>query len=183
MSPAGGGVAGGGAPGGGASGQRPEARRGGGSRRRRSRELAMQGLYQWLLAGADRGAIQAHLEASPGFERADRPHFEALLHGAIGAAAELDQTLLPFLDRALDQLSPVEHATLMIGSFELLRHREIPYRVVINEAVELAKSYGGTDGYKYVNGVLDRVAAVVRADETGTAAPAEGGPGGWASSS
>ncbi|MCL4185115.1 MAG: transcription antitermination factor NusB [Burkholderiaceae bacterium] len=135
------------------------------SARRRARELALQGLYQWLLAREDAGAIQAHLAETPGFEKADFPHFEALLHGAIGAAGELDALIAPNLDRKVGELSPVEHGVLMLAAFELLRMPEIPYRVVINEAVELAKTFGGTDGYKYVNGVLDRVAIRARPHE------------------
>ncbi|MDO4637932.1 MAG: transcription antitermination factor NusB [Lautropia sp.] len=135
------------------------------SARRRSREFAMQGIYQWLLSGEDVGAIQAHIEASPGFELADRSHFETLLKGAIGKSAELDNALLPSLDRPLNQLSPVERAILMLATFELMNLQEIPYRVVINEAVELAKNFGGTDGYKYVNGVLDRIAPAIRTTE------------------
>ena len=136
------------------------------SARRRSRELAMQGLYQWLLSREDVGAIEAHLaSSSPSFEKADREHFEHLLHGAIREIDALHAQLSPHLDRRVDELSPVEHATLLIGTFELLRHLEIPYRVVINEAVELAKGFGGTDGYKYINGVLDKVASRLRATE------------------
>lgn len=136
--------------------------------RRRSRELAMQGLYQWLLSGEDAGAIEAHVAAStPGYEKADHDYFKALLHGTLEAAAELDEAIAPHLDRKTTELSPVEHAVLLLGTFELLRMPEVPYRVVINEAVELAKSFGGTDGYKYVNGVLDRVASRLRPVETG----------------
>ncbi|MBC6960825.1 MAG: transcription antitermination factor NusB [Lautropia sp.] len=113
----------------------------------------------------DSGAIQAHLADTPGFEKADAGHFEALLHGAIRAADELDELIAPNLDRKVAELSPVEHGVLMLAAFELSRMPEIPYRVVINEAVELAKTYGGTDGYKYVNGVLDRVAARLRPHE------------------
>jgi len=150
-------------------GARPGAKPGVRSARRRSRELAMQGLYQWLLSGENSGVIQAHIETSPGFDRADRTHFGILLHGAIRDAAELDRLIVPCLDREVNHLSPVERATLMIGCYELLRHQEIPYRVVINEAVELAKSFGGTDGYKYVNGVLDKLASAIRPDEAGAA--------------
>ena len=125
----------------------------------------MQGLYQWLLSGEAGGAIQAHIENSPGFDRADRSHFETLLHGVIRDAEEINRLILPYLDREMDHLSPVERATLMIGCYELLRHQEIPYRVVINEGVELAKSFGGTDGYKYVNGVLDKLAGAIRPGE------------------
>ncbi len=140
------------------------------SARRRSREFAMQGVYQWLLSAESLGVVQAHIERSPGFDRSDRPHFEMLLAGSIREANELDALILPYLDRPMAQLSPVEHATLMVGCYELLRHPEIPYRVVINEAVEIAKGYGGTDGFKYVNGVLDRVAATVRSSEATSAA-------------
>ncbi len=135
------------------------------SARRRGRELALQGLYQWLMSREDSGAIQAHLTETPGFGKADSGHFETLLHGAIGAAGELDALIAPNLDRKVGELSPVEHGVLMLAAFELSRMPEIPYRVVINEAVELAKTFGGTDGYKYVNGVLDRVAARLRPHE------------------
>ena len=135
------------------------------SARRRARELALQGLYQWLMSREDSGAIQAHLTETPGFGKADSGHFETLLHGAIGAAGELDALIAPNLDRKVGELSPVEHGVLMLAAFELSRMPEIPYRVVINEAVELAKTFGGTDGYKYVNGVLDRVAARLRPHE------------------
>ena len=135
------------------------------SARRRARELALQGVYQWLLSREDAGAIQAHLAETPGFEKADHAHFEALLHGAIAAADEIDTLIAPNLDRKVGELSPVEHGVLMLAAFELLRMPEIPYRVVINEAVELAKTYGGTDGYKFVNGVLDRVAGRARPHE------------------
>lgn len=136
------------------------------SARRRSRELAMQGLYQWLLSREDAGAIEAHLVAtSPNFDKADRGHFEELLHGSIRDIDALHAQIEPHLDRRVAELSPVEHATLLVGTFELTRHLEIPYRVVINEAVELAKTFGGTDGYKYINGVLDKVATRARPTE------------------
>ena len=135
------------------------------SARRRARELALQGLYQWLMSREESGAIQAHLADTPGFEKADTVHFEALLRGAIAAADELDGLIAPNLDRKVGELSPVEHGVLMLAAFELSRMPEIPWRVVINEAIELAKTYGATDGYKYVNGVLDRVAARLRPHE------------------
>lgn len=136
------------------------------SARRRSRELALQGLYEWLLNGSEPGAIEAHLQFdNPGFAKADREHFQALLHGVINAAALLHESITPHLDRPVAELSPVEHAVLLLAAYEFLHHPEIPYRVVINEAVELAKTFGGTDGYKYVNGVLDRVALKVRVAE------------------
>lgn len=135
------------------------------SARRRAREFALQGVYQWLLSGDDAGVIHAHIAESPGFNRADRTHFDMLLHGTIREAQALRAGLVPFLDRPPQELSPVEHAALLIGSYELAHHLDVPYRVVINEAVELTKSFGGTDGFKYVNGVLDKVAARVRATE------------------
>jgi len=136
------------------------------SARRRSREFALQGLYQWLLAGADAADIEATLRELDGFDKCDRAHFDALLHGGIDTAAALDEVLARHVDRKTTLLSPVEHAVLMIGVYELKHCIEIPYRVAINEAVELAKSFGGTDGHKYVNGVLDKCAAELRPVET-----------------
>jgi len=133
------------------------------SSRRRSREAALQGLYEWLVGGADAGVIDAHVrEHHEGFARADAAHFDALLHGCIAEAAEIDAVLARHVDRKTSQLSPVEHGVLMIGTYELRHCTEIPYKVAINEAVELAKSFGGTDGHKYVNGVLDKAAADLR---------------------
>lgn len=139
------------------------------SARRRAREFALQGLYQWLLsrdaANENAGAIEAHIRETQGFDKADAEHFALLLHGAITCAPELRARIIPHLDRRIEELSPVEHGVLLIGTYELAHLFEIPYRVVINESVELAKSFGGTDGYRYVNGVLDKVAAGVRAAE------------------
>jgi transcription antitermination protein NusB len=136
--------------------------------RHRAREFALQGLYQWLLNQDDAGAIDAHIRQAHGFEKADAAHFDALLHGSIRQAPNLRAGLIPLIDRPFDQLSPVEHAVLLIGAYELSNHVEIPYRVVINEAVELAKSFGGIDGHKYVNGVLDKFAAKAREAEVGS---------------
>ncbi len=135
--------------------------------RHRAREFALQGLYQWLLNNEDPGAIEAHIREAHGFDKADAAHFDALLHGAINDVASLRSGLAPLIDRPIDQLSPVEHAALLIGAFELQNHIEIPYKVIINEAVELTKSFGGVDGHKYVNGVLDKFAAKVRDAEIG----------------
>src|SRR5690606_21648011 len=134
--------------------------------RHRAREFALQGLYQWLLINEDAGAIDAHIRQAHGFDKADKAHFDTLLHGSIKEAAALRSELAPLVDRSIEQLSPVEHAALLIGAFELKNHLEIPYRVVINEAVELTKSFGGIDGHKYVNGVLDKLAARLRSVET-----------------
>jgi transcription antitermination protein NusB len=135
------------------------------SARRRSRELAMQGLYQWLVSGADSSHIEVHISEMDGFGKCDRAHFDALLHTGIEQAAALDSVLARHVDRKTTQLSPVEHAVLMVGVFELMNCVEVPYRVVINEAVELAKTFGGTDGHRYVNGVLDQCAAELRPQE------------------
>ena len=140
-------------------GRRPQASMSG---RRRAREHAVQGLYQWLLSGADAGEIDAHIREQDEFEQCDRAHFDALLHGCIAEAAALDAALARHVDRKTSDLSPVEHAVLMVGTYELIHCIAIPYRVVINEAVELAKSFGGTDGHKYVNGVLDKTASDLR---------------------
>ena len=135
------------------------------SARRRSREFALQGLYQWLLAGGESKAVEADIREQDGFDKCDRAHFDALLHGGIEQAAALDEVLTRHVDRKTTLLSPVEHAVLMIGTYELMHCLDIPYRVAINEAVELAKSFGGTDGHKYVNGVLDKCVAELRPAE------------------
>ena len=132
------------------------------SARRRSREAALQGLYQWLVTGDDVATIDAHMRELDEFDKVDRAHFDALLNGCILEASDLDAVLSRHVDRKTTELSPIEHGVLMIGAYELKHCMDIPYRVVINEAVELAKSFGGTDGHKYVNGVLDRSAIDLR---------------------
>lgn len=135
------------------------------SARRRSREVALQGLYEWLLSGADVSVVEAHMREQEGFDKCDPAHFTALLHGCIAEAADIDSVLARHVDRQTSHLSPVEHGVLMIGTYELKHCIDIPYKVAINEAVELAKSFGGTDGHKYVNGVLDKAAIDLRAVE------------------
>jgi transcription antitermination protein NusB len=132
------------------------------SARRQSRQVALQGLYQGLLGGDDAGVIDAHLREQPGYDKCDQKHLDLLLHGCIREASALDALLATHVDRPTKDLSPVEHGVLLVGAFELRECIDIPYRVVINEAVELAKSFGGTDGHKYVNGVLDRLAGELR---------------------
>jgi len=136
--------------------------------RRRAREFALQGLYQWLLAGTAPPTIRAQLTEAGGFAKCDAKFFDGLWHGVTGEFDTLVSAFAPYLDRSPAELSPIEKGVLAIGAWELLRQPDIPYRVAINEAVELAKSYGGTDGYKYVNGVLDRLAAATRGAEIGT---------------
>lgn len=132
------------------------------SARRRSREAALQGLYEWLISGSDPGVIDAHMREQEGFDKCDSAHFDALLHGCIGEATDIDAVLTRHVDRKTNELSPIEHGVLMIGTYELKHCIDIPYKVAINEAVELAKSFGGTDGHKYVNGVLDKAAVDLR---------------------
>ena len=142
--------------------------------RRRARELVLQGLYQRRLSHNDAAAVRMQLAESPGYERADADYFDELWRGlAEGADAQVER-LAPVLHRPPSELSPVERAILAIGAWELEHRQDIPYRVVINEAVELAKAYGGTDGHKFVNGVLDRHAASVRAAEIGARARERG---------
>ena len=133
--------------------------------RHRAREFALQGLYQWLLNNEDAATVVNNIRAAHGFDKADGDHFSVLLYGAIKESVSLRETIAPLIDRNIAELSPIEHGVLLLGAFELKNVVEIPYRVVINEAVELAKSFGGIDGHKYVNGVLDKVAAQFRADE------------------
>lgn len=139
------------------------------SARRRSREVALQGMYEWLVSGAEAGVIDAHMREQDGFDKCDAAHFDALLHGCIDQAVTIDAVLARHVDRKTSQLSPIEHGVLMIGVYELTHCIEIPYKVAINEAVELAKSFGGTDGHKYVNGVLDKTAADLRPVEVAAA--------------
>lgn len=130
--------------------------------RHRAREFAMQGLYQWLLSHEDISVIQAYICEARNFCKADIKHFNILLNGTIRAIEELNNDLSLFIDRSISDLSPVEHAVLLISAFELKNHQEIPYKVIINEAIELTKTFGGIDSYKYINGVLNGFAISIR---------------------
>ncbi|HUW27366.1 MAG TPA: transcription antitermination factor NusB [Sulfuriferula sp.] len=136
--------------------------------RRKAREFAVQGAYQWLLNHQPTADIVKQLRDDPDYRKIDEKMFLALLNGVVDEAPALDLRLVAYLDRKPTELSPVEHAILLLGAQELLHNLEVPYRVVINEAVELAKIFGGTDGHKYVNGVMDKLAAEVRAVEVNT---------------
>ena len=135
------------------------------SGRRRAREFVVQGLYQWQVGGQDEAAIEAQTETVAGFERADAELFKLLLGETIAEAGALQAELTPFITRPWAEVSPIERGILLLATCELKNHLETPYRVVINEAIELTKAFGGTDGHKYVNGVLDKVAAILRPDE------------------
>jgi transcription antitermination protein NusB len=135
------------------------------SPRRVSREFALQGVYQWLFTGASAAQVLGNLEEMEGFGDADAEFLVSELKGTIGDAAALRERLEPLADRKWDEVSPVERAILLIGAWELVHSPEIPYRVTINEAIELGKTFGATDGHKWVNGVLDKLAAAVRPEE------------------
>ena len=135
------------------------------SDRHRAREFALQGLYQWLLAASDPATIARQLGEARGFEKIDTVYFRDLLEGAVASAAELERDIEPCLDRELKRLSPVERGILLLAGYELAHRPEVPFRVIVNEAVELAKAYGGTDGYRFVNGVLNKLASRLRQAE------------------
>lgn len=137
--------------------------------RRKAREFALKALYEWKLSGNGVASIAAHLRDEEGYAVIDDKYFLILLNGATQHAAALEEILTPFLDRKLNALSPIESAVLLLGAYEAVHCLDVPYRVVINEAVELAKSYGGTDGHKYVNGVLDKLLPKVRPTEVRSA--------------
>ena len=136
------------------------------SPRRRAREFIVQGLYQWQVGGHDTAAIQVQAEGVAGFDKADNELYGTLLAETRQNAEALKLDLAPYIDRAWDEVSPIERCILLLGACELKLHPETPYRVVINEAIELAKTFGGTDGHKFVNGVLDKLAALLRPGET-----------------
>lgn len=133
--------------------------------RSRAREFAVQALYQHLVGRQDPESIDQFTRGLSGFHKADSVHYDALLHGCIRESAQLDALITPLLDRKLEELSPIEHAVMWIGAYEFLHAADVPWRVVLNECIELAKEFGGTDGHKYVNGVLNGLAPQLRAPE------------------
>ena len=135
------------------------------SGRTRAREFALQALYQHLVGRNDAGDIDAFTRDLTGFHKADSAHYDALLHGCIAESAGLDELIVPLLDRALAEISPIERGVMWIGAYEFRHCLDVPWRVVLNECIELAKSFGGTDGHKYVNGVLNQLAGQIRAAE------------------
>ncbi|MCA1770645.1 MAG: transcription antitermination factor NusB [Halomonas sp.] len=146
--------------------------------RRAARELAVQGLYQWQMTGKSISAVEAEFRSQLAdddledhenwlkvMEIADLALFHELLHNVARFKADLDASISPLLDRKLEELDPIELSILRLGAYELSRRLEVPYRVVINEGVELAKSFGSTDGHKYVNSILDKLAGRLRSAE------------------
>lgn len=138
------------------------------SSRSRAREFALQALYQHLVGHNEAAAIDAFTRDLAGFHKADSVHYDALLHGCIREAEQLDALILPLLDRKMAEISPIEHGVMWIGAYEFQHAPDVPWRVVLNECIELAKEFGGTDGHKYVNAVLNGLAPQLRGAEVDT---------------
>jgi len=130
-----------------------------------ARRLALQALYQWQMTGHTFAELRNQYTQDEGYPEVDPDYFKALLEGTVEGAPAIDELLAQWLDRPVTQLDPIEHAVLLIGVEELRAHVEVPYRVVLNEGVELAKKFGATDGHKFINAVLDRAARQLRAAE------------------
>jgi transcription antitermination protein NusB len=135
------------------------------SARSRAREFAVQALYQYLVGRNDVEAVDAFTRGLAGFHKADVVHYDSLVRGCAAESAQLDALIVPLLDRKLVEISPIERAVMWIGAYEFLHCADVPWRVVLNECIELAKEFGGTDGHKYVNAVLNGLAPSLRAAE------------------
>jgi transcription antitermination protein NusB len=135
------------------------------SGRSRAREFALQGLYQFIVSRNEAADIDDFTRDLSGFHKSDSAHYDALLHGCIEQHEDLNALIVPLLDRKLGEISPIEHAVMWMGAYEFLHCVDVPWRVVLNEYIELAKSFGGTDGHKYVNAVLNGLAPKLRAAE------------------
>lgn len=136
--------------------------------RSRAREFALQALYQHLVGGLNPNSpesIDSFTRDLSGFHKADAAHYNNILHGCIKNATDLDALITPLLDRKMAEISPIEHAVMWIGAFEFQYCHDVPWRVVINECIELAKEFGGTDGHKYINAVLGGLAPQLRPTE------------------
>jgi N utilization substance protein B len=130
-----------------------------------ARKLALQALYRWQLNESPWQDLMQEFAEAEDFQKADREYFRELVQAIVSSHTALDADLAPWLDRPPHQLDPIEHAVLLIGAHELRQRPEVPYRVVISEAVSLAKRFGATDGHKFVNAVLDRAARTLRPHE------------------
>ncbi len=135
------------------------------SPRRRAREFVLQGLYQWLVGGQDQAAIESQAAGVVGFDKTDQTLYRSLLEQTLTHAATLQTALTPFVDRPWPEISPIERGILLIAACEFSHFPETPFRVILNEAIDLAKDFGGTDGHKFVNGVLDKLAGDLRPNE------------------
>jgi len=136
-------------------------------KRTKARHHAVQAIYQWQMAGHDVSEVENQILDNENPKSFEVDYFKDLLHGVPKNLADLDAKLKPCVDRSIESIDPVERAILRLGAYEMMRHPEVPYRVVINEAVELAKVFGAEQGHKYVNGVLDKLAKKVRKAEVG----------------
>jgi N utilization substance protein B len=135
------------------------------AQRRKARHFGLQALYQWTLSGASAREIEAEFRVDNDFQHTDGEYFSAVLKGVVGDVEALEALFEPFLDRRLDELDPIERNLLRLGTFELRDRIDVPYKVVINEAVSLAKKFGATDSHRYINGVLDKIAKELRSAE------------------
>lgn len=137
--------------------------------RRRARRLAMQALYQWQLTQQAPAEIEAWFKEDDGLAKVDEAYFQALLHGVVEHCAELDAEITPHLDRSIDRVDPVERALLRMACYELCHRLDVPQRVVLNEAIDLAKKFGAEQSFKFVNGVLDKLEPGLRKEERAAA--------------
>lgn len=142
--------------------------------RRKARRFALQALYQWQLSAVDAGEIETQFLQDHDLGKTDRDYFHTLLHGVTTQVQQLDEALAPLLDRPIDEVDPVERAILRMAAYELAERIDTPYKVVINEGVELAKTFGAEQGHRFVNGVLDKLALRLREVEV-KANPRRGG--------
>ena len=133
--------------------------------RRHARRVLVQAVYQWQMTDADTNAVEKQFAEDGSLAKADRDFFRELLRGVVLGSEALDECFQPYLDRKLKELDKVELALLRLGTFELKERIEVPFRVVINEYVELAKTFGAEDSHKYINGILDKLSNVLRVDE------------------
>jgi N utilization substance protein B len=133
--------------------------------RHMARQAAVQALYQWQLTGQSPGEIEDHFILDHEMSDVDMEYFDYLVREVPLHVHEIDDHIIPFIDRSIDEIDPVERAILRIGTYELEFHLEVPCKVILNEAVELSKTFGAEHGYQYVNAVLDKIAAKLRATE------------------
>ena len=133
--------------------------------RSRARRRALQAIYAWQMSGSKMNAVIDQFRHEQDMEIADLEYFEDLLHGIEQHVAEIDEALTPYIDREVGQIDPIERAALRIAAYELKFRPDVPYRVVINEAIEVTKRFGADHGHSYVNGVLDKLASQLRGIE------------------
>jgi N utilization substance protein B len=135
------------------------------SPRARAREFALQAIYQYMVGKNDMSEVDRFTRDLDGFHKCNAEHYDAIIYGCAREASALDAELIKYLDRPWNEISPIEHAVMWIGAYEYLHCADVPWRVVLNECIELAKTFGGTDGHKYVNGVLNKLGKALRPNE------------------